>query len=450
MPSISIPADASALSDAPRAKVRFGEMFRAADGRNLVFTFILVSTLFALWGFCNGQLEVLNKKFQDALGLTKAQSTLVQFVNFMGYFVMAIPSGALARKFGYKGGIIIGLSLVALGAFWFYPATHIATYAAFLIGLFVIASGLAILETVANPYTTVLGPEQAAAARINLAQTCNGLGVMLGPFVGGKLLLSSTEKADTSLANLYHPYFLIGGVVTVIALLFVFAKVPDIAEPRVPTKAASFWQRPHFSMAVLAQFFYVGAQVAIWAFFINYIVAVTPAMSAGLAGIFPAGWTYEKAGLHHVTDLGASRFFSLGGFGMFLLGRFTGSLALRASKPSRMLGLYALINMALMGVVMAGAGWLSVVALLLSFFFMSIMFPTIFSLGISGLGEDTKRASAYIVMAIVGGALMPFPTGFIADRSSLPIGFIVPLVCFGVVLWYASSWERLERRSRTA
>jgi len=238
--------------------------------------------------------------------------------------------------------------------------------------------------------------------------------------------------------------------VTVLAVLFIFAKVPDIKEPAAASAVGSFWQRPHFSMAVVAQFFYVGAQIAIWAFFINYIVAVTPPMSTGLAGIFPDGWTYQKAGAHYVSDLGASRFFSLGGFGLFLLGRFTGSLALRVSKPSRMLGLYALINIALMGVVMAAAGWMSVLALLLSFFFMSIMFPTIFSLGIHGLGENTKRASAYIVMAIVGGALLPFPTGWIGDRFSMPIGFIVPLVCFGVVLWYASAWERLERRSRTA
>ena len=164
MPSISIPADSSAdAAPAAKAKVRFSDMFRTADGRNHLFTFVLVSTLFALWGFCNGQLEVLNKKFQDALQVSIAWSTLVQFVTFIGYGVMAIPAGMLTRKFGYKGGIIIGLGLVAVGAFWFYPATRIATYPVFLLGLFVIACGLACLETVANPYTTVLGPPHAAA-----------------------------------------------------------------------------------------------------------------------------------------------------------------------------------------------------------------------------------------------------------------------------------------------
>jgi MFS transporter, FHS family, L-fucose permease len=452
MPSISIPAD-TAAAEAPgaRAKVRFSDMFRTADGRNHVLTFVLVSTLFALWGFCNGQLDILNKHFQASLNVSKTGSAFVQFANFIGYFVMAIPSGIIAKKLGYKGGIIVGLGLVAVGAFWFIPATRIGTFPAFLAGLFILASGLAFLETVANPYTTVLGPSQGAAARINLAQSCNGLGVMLGPIVGGSFILSDTAEANRSNETLYLPYLGIGIVVTILAVLFAVSKVPDIEEKAVASPAGgSLWKRPHLVWAVVTQFFYVGAQIAIWAFFINYIVSETPALGAGIAGVLPDGWTAERAGAYVVTDRGASRLFGLGAFGLFLIGRIVGSFVLRTASPQRTLAIYGLINAGLMALVMAPLGWISVAALFGSFFFMSIMFPTIFSLGIHGLGEHTKRASAYIVMAIVGGALLPFPTGWIADTWSMALAFAIPLLCFLVVFWYALSWERLERRSRLA
>jgi MFS transporter, FHS family, L-fucose permease len=446
MPSMTLPASAAA---APKQKkLSFGEMFRTADGRSQLFVFVLVSTLFGLWGFCNGQLDILNKHFQAALGLTKAQSALVQFANFMGYFVMAIPAGMLAKRFGYKGGILIGLVLIAAGAYWFIPATRIGTYGAFLTGLFVLAAGLACLETVANPYTTVLGPPEAAAARINLAQTCNGLGVLLGPVVGGSLIrMSTTSEANRSNEHLYVPYLLIGAVVTVLALIFAFSKVPDIEQRTEASTAASssgLWSRRHFSFAVVAQFFYVGAQIAVWAFFINYIKEETPLMGSGLAHLFPAEWTFPKGAGYQITDFGATRFFSFGGFGLFLVGRFIGSMVLRTSSPHRVLALYGIINSVLTVVIMMGLGWVSVAALLGSFFFMSIMFPTIFSLGIDGLGEHTKKASAYIVMAIVGGALLPFPTGWIADKFSMSIGFVVPLVCFAIVAAYGALWERLR------
>jgi MFS transporter, FHS family, L-fucose permease len=452
MPSISIPADSAAEDSAPaRPKVRFSDMFRTADGRNNIVTFILVSTLFALWGFCNGQLEVLNKKFQDALQVSIAWSTLVQSVTFIGYGIMAIPAGMLTRKFGYKGGIIIGLGLVALGAFWFYPATHIATYPVFLLGLFVIACGLACLETVANPYTTVLGPAEAGHTRINLAQSANGFGVVLGPIVGGGFLLSATGVADTSIENLYVPYFIIGGVVTVLAIIFALSRVPEVKEPAVQAVAgASLWKRRHLVFAVLAQFFYVGAQIAIWALFINYLVVETPAMSAGMASFFPDGWTFQKEGLWYVSDRGASRFFGLGGLGLFFVGRLVGTMVVRSFGAQRTLAVYGFINAALMALMVLRLGWISVGALFLSFFFMSIMFPTIFSLGIHGLGEQTKKASSFIVMAIAGGGIFPFLNGLISGKINMAAGFVVPLICFLVVAWYALSWERLERASRTA
>jgi FHS family L-fucose permease-like MFS transporter len=452
MPSISVPVESSAATVPPaKVKVRLQDMFRTTDGRNHVFTFILVSTLFALWGFCNGQLEVLNKKFQNSLQVSIAWSTLVQSVTFIGYAIMAIPAGKLTRRFGYKGGIIIGLSLVAGGALWFYPATHIATYPVFLLGLFVIACGLACLETVANPYTTVLGPPQAAHTRINLAQSANGFGVMLGPIVGGSFLLSATGVADTSIDNLYKPYFVIAGVVVLLAIAFAASKVPEIEERGVPVAAGtSLWGRRHLVFAVVAQFFYVGAQIAVWSLFVNYMVAETPAMSQSLASVFPSGWTYEKAGAYHVTEGGAANFLGFGGYGLFFLGRLVGTGVVRNLGPQRTLAFYATINALLMGAIVLRIGWLSVGALFLSFFFMSIMFPTIFSLGIHGLGEHTKRGSAYIVMAIGGGGVFPFLNGWISQHVNMAAGFVVPLVCFAVVLWYAMSWERLERASRGA
>jgi len=445
MPGISVPV-AESSSGAAKPKLTFAEMFRATDGRSHLFTFVLVSILFGLWGFSNGQLEILNKKFQDALHMSIRQSTLVQFVTFIGYGIMAIPAGKLTRRFGYKGGILIGLGLVAVGAYWFIPATLIATYPAFLAGLFTIACGLACLETVANPYTTVLGPSEGAAARINLAQSCNGLGVMLGPIVGGSFVLSATEHADRSLANLYIPYMLIGVVVTVLGVIFAVSKVPDIVDTSSDVRAGtSLMKKPHLVAAVFTQFCYVGAQIALWALFINYIRAEAPGMSAGMGQLFPDGWTFEKAGLWYFTDRGASRLLSVG-FACFLLGRISGSMALRSFSAHRTLAVYGLVNAILMSMVVLRLGWISVFALFAANFFMSIMFPTIFSLGIHGLGEETKRASSYIVMAIAGGAVFPFLNAWISDKS-MALGFIVPLICFGVVALYGFNWEKLARQS---
>src|SRR5580658_1295784 len=192
-------------------------LFRTADGKNYAFVFMMVTLLFLLWGVCNGMIDILNKHFQDSLHISKMQSAFVQFANYMGYFFMALPSGWLARRFGYKGAIIIGLALVATGAFWFIPATHIGTYWSFLLGLFILATGLTCLETVANPYATVLGPSETGAVRINFAQSGNGVGWMIGPILGGQFVLSATSVANTSNADLYKPYLIVGIVVSLLA-----------------------------------------------------------------------------------------------------------------------------------------------------------------------------------------------------------------------------------------
>ena len=580
--------------------------FRTADGKNYAFIFVLVSSLFLLWGVCNGMIDVLNKHFQDSLHLTKAESAFVQLANYMGYFIMAIPAGLLAVRFGYKGAIITGLGLVALGALWFIPATHIGTYWAFLFGIFLLAAGLPCLETVCNPYATVLGPPETGTPRINLAQSANGVGWMIGPVLGGFFVLSATGKPITDNSTLFEPYLIIGAVVMALLFIFAITKVPDlhnVEESKVQTGAGvavkPLWQRWHFILAVAAQFFYVAAQTGIFSFFINYVAIDTPALTRGQAsalqsyaddlhGVFripPTSMTYPAAlfsagditnssalisklyndpdpktrpvsqfiwtqfgtnrdflapqslslgtpppasdpdtqqkmqnmlvdglngiiqtnsmfaavnangmvlpddqrklvdsnptgdqtvvanrqfleemysgdllGRSHflsapvfrITDRGASVLLSFGGFALFLLGRITGSLVLRVVKPYLMLAVYAVLNILMMICVMNAWGWLSVAGLFLSFFFMSITYPTIFSLGIHGLGEKTKIASSFIVMSIVGGAFMPLLMGWMADNWGMPIGFGMPLGCFVFIAFYGAMWKKLESRDATS
>src|SRR5690242_15199404 len=213
-------------ADNPTA-TRTTTLFRLPDGRNLFMTFALVTSLFLLWGFCNGMIDILNKHFQDSLHINKQQSGLVQFANYLAYFLMAIPAGLIARQFGYKGGIIVGLLLIASGAFWFIPATDIGEYWAFLLGLFIIAAGMTCLETIANPYTTLLGPPASGATRINIAQTFNGVGWILGPVVGAQFVFSGGEGANAN-AGLHIPYLGIAIFVSILLVIFVFSRVPDL------------------------------------------------------------------------------------------------------------------------------------------------------------------------------------------------------------------------------
>src|SRR4030081_2163658 len=247
-------------------------MFVLEDGRNVTFVFFLLVILFGLWGFCNGMIDVMDKHFQEVLHLTLAQSAKVQTAHYLCYFLMALPAGWLATKLGYKGGIITGLLMVAVGGFWFIPATQIASFWAFLLGVCIIAGGLTFLETIANPYTTVLGPIQYAATRINLAQSCNGIGLLLGPVAGGMFFYSKDAAGQsTGSANLWIPYAAIGVIVIVLAIVFFFANVPEVkmeddyhCDDATPNVSHSIWARPHFIMAVVAQFVYVAAQAGIF------------------------------------------------------------------------------------------------------------------------------------------------------------------------------------------
>jgi FHS family L-fucose permease-like MFS transporter len=380
---------------------------------------------------------------------------------------MSLPAGWLATRFGYKGGIIFGLLLVAVGGFWFIPATKIVSFWAFLLGVCLIASGLTFLETVANPYTTVLGPQQFAATRINLAQSCNGVGWILGPIAGATFFYSK-DAAGKSTGNqtLWIPYAGVGVVVIVLAAIFCFADVPDIKpeddhsmDDSKADMPHSIWSRPHFTMAVAAQFFYVAAQAGIFSFLINYMTTQPPPIPASwgaytnnlatdsprfLRNFFLGWFEPNKEGILCVSNKLASYLASFG-FVCFLTGRFSGAVLLRKYSAHKMLGLYGGMNVLMCMLVFCKLGWFSVVCVFLSYFFMSIMFPTIFALGIFGLGTRAKKASAYIVMAIMGGALLPKVMGSVADRYDMSRAFIVPLACFIFIAYYGYNWPKFSK-----
>jgi fucose permease len=658
------------------------------DGKNVLLTFCLVSSLFLLWGLLNGMIDVMDKHFQNELNLSLGQSAWVQFAHWIGYFLMSLPAGWLATRLGYRAGIVTGLLLVAAGGFWFIPAaTMIVSFWAFLLGVCVVAAGLAFLETVANPYTTVLGPKRWAATRINIAQSCNGVGWLLGPFVGALFFYGEHPK-------LWIPYATVAVVVLVLASIFSVAPMPDVKakddydidENENPdSKAApqsirkvnrglsyllllgcltalvgvfgmiswlifnsldagrrlvgfasklphpegfpitaesallitiifagciviaagaiwliavtrrlthhSIWSHEHFTGAVLAQFFYVAAQASIFGFVINYMVAEPPSLpsswlnasrnmwvtfevrtalarsdfkdvpslveklaakadpvSAFIAARLPdttketlaqykAGTASENAarvaiqqdlktvvhpkesetdhlytperfqgitlqsktkevlsqflalkaayeqvkpdkqkarpaedavkrceprlnrmllvdaypkelafvdGVVSITDRTAANLVIILS-ACFLLGRVTGSAMLRRVSAHKIVGLYAVLNVLAALVVFCRLGWISVACVFVIYFFMSIMFPTIFALGIFGLGKRAKGASAFIVMAIAGGALLPKLMGAISEHYDLSKGFIVPLVSFVMVALYGYAWPKLSR-----
>jgi FHS family L-fucose permease-like MFS transporter len=428
-------------------------LFTSSEGKSLAFTFILVSSLFLLWGFCNGMIDVMDKHFQQELHLNLAQSAWVQFAHYLGYFLMALPAGWLATKLGYKGGIIVGLLMVAVGGFWFIPATHIAQFWAFLVGVCFIAAGLTFLETIANPYTTVLGPPQFAATRINLAQSCNGIGWIFGPIAGGMFFYSKdTTGASTGSQTLWIPYAAVAVVVVVLAIVFYFADVPDIKtedayhlDDAAPGTSRSIWSHPHFVFAVVAQFFYVAAQSGIFSFFINYMTSQVPPIPEAWNTGMTTGWFEpNKLGVLALSDKGAAYLASIGFF-CFLAGRFSGAAILKKFSAHKVLGLYGLLNVIVCGLVFLKLGWFSVSCVFLSYFFMSIMFPTIFALGIHGLGARAKKASSYIVMAIMGGAIVPKLMGAVGDHYGMSRAFIVPLACFALISLYGFNWAKLSK-----
>ena len=393
------------------------------------FAIVLVTTLFFLWGFALNMNPILIPHLKKACQLSDLQSAFIDSASYIAYFVMAIPAGQYMKRFGYKGGIILGLLLFAFGAFLFYPAASSRAYAFFLTALFIIACGLTFLETAANPYITVLGSPESATQRINFAQSFNGLAATLAPWVGGTFILSgesltASQKAAMSAQQLNAylqseadsvkiPFIIIGITVLLVALLLSRTTLPEIAETDEVAVEGSIFKEKNLMLGVVAQLFYVGAQVCVSSFFIRF--------SARVAGI------EEKA---------AALLLS-GALLGFMIGRFFGTFLMRFVPPSKLLAVYSIINFFLLLLAVMLTGRLSVYALIGVEFFMSIMFPTIFSLSIRGLGSKTKEGSSLVIMSIVGGAIFPVIMGRVSDMSNIQRAYIVPAVCFLVVFYFA-------------
>ena len=384
-------------------------------------TYAFVTSLFLLWGIAITMGDLLNRRFQTVLNVSIADSGLVQFSIFGAYFVMGIPAGLFMKKYGYKNGVLLSLGLYAIGAFMFYPAAESQSFDFFRLALFILACGLATLETVAHPFSAALGHEETSEQRINLSQTFNGVGAILGPVLGSFIILRNVPTGDVvhDLAPVKYLYIVIGAVVLSVAIAFSFIKVPPLTEESTEVEEGAssgpkkgLFEHRHFIWAAIAQFFNVAAQGATWAFFINYAVKYMPDM------------TDEKAGYY----------FS---FSMVLLlaGRAVGTFLMRFIKPNTLLAIFAAANIVLCLIISQTWGWASFIALMMLNFFMSIMFPTIFGLGLRNLGEHKQRASSFIVMGVVGGAVFPPIMGKVADID-VAQSYLTPIICYVVILLF--------------
>ncbi|NQD70676.1 L-fucose:H+ symporter permease [Sphingobacterium shayense] len=403
-----------------------------ANTKNYPLAIILITSLFFFWGFIHNLDPILIPHLRNAFSLSHFQASLVDSAVFIAYFLLAIPAGLLMKRFGYKVGIVIGLLLFAAGCFLFVPAANMVNYYFFLGALFVVACGLAILETAANPYMTVLGDPTKATQRLNFAQSFNGLAAFVAPIVGGEYILTEQPKTAEEIASLSQqvreayiqtetaavkgPYLILGLIILMVTLLFVFIKLPEIKEEETQGSNKIFTAFKHKNViwAVIAQFFYVGAQVCILSFLVMFATDVS-GVSASDAKYY-AG----VAGL------------------AFMLGRFIGTFFMRFIAPLRLLLIYALFAMLLTLYVIYGSGVSTLYAMVGIAFFMSIMFPTIFAVGVSDIGGDTKSASSLIIMSIVGGAAIPPLVGLLSDSiGSFQLAYYVVFICFTVVALFA-------------
>ena len=418
-------------------------LFRNERGINYLAPFIFICSLFLLWGFAHGFLDVLDKHFQDLLHVSKAQSGFVQFSLYIGYLAMAVPAGLFIKKYGYQKGIIFGLVLFASGAFLFYPAAKLAAFLPFLGALFIIACGLAFLETAANPYSIALGAKGGAARRINISQSFNGLGWILGPLIGGLFIFGADETNEADkFDSMVTPYMMIGCIVVLVTIVFLIIKLPEIKEESTTETAEdppmrNLLKHPAFIMAVIAQFLYVAAQTGANSFFINYVIDAIPDLKTPISGIMKHLGYFGDFFMPRNNEQAASLILAIGGMGAFWIGRLSGSYFMKFVAPQRLLAIYAVINTFLIFLVIIDVGWLSVFCLFSTYFFMSVMFPTIFALGVADLGPLTKKGSSFLVMAVAGGAFCPPIMGLIADNSNMATAFIIPLLCFAFIAWYA-------------
>lgn len=406
------------------------------------FALILVTALFFLWGFAHNLDPILIPHLQKSFTLSTTQATLVDSAVFAAYFLFALPAGLIMKRFGYQAGIVVGLFIFAVGCYLFVPAANLQSYTFFLCALFIIACGLTTLETAANPYITVLGHPQTATFRLNLAQSFNGLATALAPVIGVRVIIThgNTDEQLAAMsetarkvalaseaASVKTPYIILGSVLLVMALLFVFIKLPDIrSKAPAQQKGKGVFhalRHRHLAWGVATQFAYVGAQVCVFSLFLLYAPEA-------------AGISEQQAGDY------------LGVCGVaFLLGRFLGTLLMKYIRPQKLLALYAAINTVLCLPAIFGSGMLTIYTIVAICFFMSIMFPTIFALGIQDLGADTEYGSSLLIMSIVGGAIIPRVFGQIADSTGdIQLGYVVPMVCFAFIIFYGWKGHRVSRK----
>jgi MFS transporter, FHS family, L-fucose permease len=392
------------------------------SNKSYIIPFILVTSLFFLWGMANILNSALIAHFQPVFTISRAEAMFVETAFYFGYFTFAIPAGVFMERQGYKKGILLGLILYAVGAFLFIPAANLLTFGFFLVALYIIACGLAFLETAANPYVTILGKPETSVLRLNFSQSFNGLALVVGPFIAGRFIFAGNEGAMTTIAEkqqaadaVIFPYALIGGVVLTVAFCFYLTRMPEPAKGAALKFDKRIFKKRHLIYAVIAQLFYVGAQAGIWGITIDYITDILPGTSKEVA----------------------SQKFLVIGTSLFVVGRILGTIFLTFIKDHKLLSVYALAAALLcLGGIFA-EGLVAVYSMLAINFFMSIMFPTIFALGVKNLGEFTKLGSSFIIMAIVGGAILPPVMGYMAIAVGIQLSFILPCFCFLVVLWYA-------------
>jgi FHS family L-fucose permease-like MFS transporter len=410
--------------------------------RRYVVPLVLVTSLFFLWALGVNLNDILIPHLKKAFRLSDVRSSLIQTAFFGGYFLAALPAGWLMEKIGYKRGILVGLLTCATGALLFIPAASVRLYGFFLFALFVMACGQGVLEVAANPYVTILGPPESSERRLNLAQSFNSVGAVVTPIVGAAFILSGVEYSRAQLAamtpaqlqayeiaeadTVKGPYLVIAGLFLTVAALIFLSKLPEVREeedaepmPNVPGGLRGLWPYKHLFKGVLAQFFYVGAQVGVASFVIRFAQYSTPGLPEKHAA------NYLKLHL-------------LG----FMLGRFAGSAIMKRVASSRLLSLFGMSALICLTVVLLGAGMTPMWALVLLGFFHSIMFPTIFALSLKHLGPHTKLGSSLLVMSIIGGALFPLIMGYISDRSNIRYAFLVPFVCHLYVLYFATRGYR--------
>jgi len=405
--------------------------------KKFIVTFIFVTSLFLMWGVLHSMSDVLNKHFQNVLNLSKSQSGLIQFSVFGAYFIMSIPAGYFLKKFGYKPGVILGLCLFASGLFLFVPAANAASFTFFRIALFIMGCGMATLETVAHPFAAALGDQRRSDQRINFAQTFNALGTMIGPALGSYFLLSGDAVPSTDLTSVKTLYVAIGVVIILIAVAFLFLKMPELTDPHVTASdvdleavnvdvapSKKLYQHKHFVWACVAQFFNVAAQAGTWAYFINYGVDIMH-FSNGKAGYLMSAF-----------------------MGMMLLGRIVGTSLMTFIAPNKLLASFACGSILMCIIVAQGWGWPSYIALMMINFFFSIMFPTIFSLGLKNLGNHTQQASSFISMGVVGGAFFPLVMGQIANHN-VAQAYYLPIICYGVIFMFGYKFYKVKTLETT-